>query len=152
VKLALVALTAIPLVGVAADQPNAADQPELSCIKDITYSQDFLDRHPKAGAACREVIMKDGQKWARFDARVVGLKGEQVTVNFMDSLNRPVETLTFTAPPEARVIVNGQEMTYGALGRGDTLSFWMPESSVGFYAAPGAAKLNEVVVARAERP
>ncbi len=70
-KLAVFALTAIPLVGAAADQPK------LSCIKDITFSQEFLERYPKAGAACHEVVMKDGQKWARFDANVVKVKGNQ---------------------------------------------------------------------------
>ena len=145
VKLTLVALTAVPLVGAAADETK------LSCIKDFTFSQDFLQRHPQAGAACREVIMKDGQKWARFDARVVGLKSEQVTVNFLNSVNQPVDTLTFVPPPDARVVVNGQEMTYGALGKGDLLSFWVPESRAGFYAAPGAAQLKELRVARAEK-
>ena len=141
----LLALTAMPLVSAAADEPK------LSCLKDFTFSQDFLHRHPKAGAACREVMLKDGQKWARFDARVVGLKGNQVTVNFIDSADQPVETLTFTAPADARVLVNGQEMTYGALGKGDPLSFWVPESRAGFYAAPGAAKLTEIKVARVEK-
>jgi hypothetical protein len=144
VRLALLALTATPLVGAAADEPK------LSCVKDFTYSQDFLNRHPKAGAACREVIKKGGQKWARFDARVVEMKGNQVTVKFIDTANQPVETLTFTAPPDARVVVRGQEMTYGALGEGDTLSFWLPESRVGFYSAPGASKLTEIKVARAD--
>ena len=145
VQWTLVALAAVPLVSAAADESK------LSCLKDFTYSQDFLQRHPKAGAVCREVVMKDGQKWARFDARVVGLKDNQVTVNFIDGANQPVETLTFTAPADARVLVNGQEMTYRALGKGDPLSFWVPESRAGFYAAPGAAKLTEIKVARIEQ-
>lgn len=144
VQWTLVTLIAAPLVGAAADEPK------LSCLKDFTYSQDFLHRHPKAGAVCREVILKDGQKWARFDARVIKLKDNQVTVNFIDSADRPIETLTFSAPPDARVLVNGQQMTYSALGEGDPLSFWVPESRAGFYAAPGAAKLTEIKVARLE--
>lgn len=146
VRWILIALTAGPLFSAAADEPT------LSCVTDFAYSQDFLKRHPQAGAACREVIMKDGQKWARFDARVVALKGEQVTVSFVDSAERPVETLTFIASPQSRVVVNGQEMTYGALGKGDTLSFWLPENRVGFSAAPGKLALKEIRVARAEEP
>lgn len=142
----LVTLIAIPLVGAAADEPK------LSCLKDFTFSQDFLNRHPKAGAICREVVMKEGQKWARFDARVVELKGKQVTVDFVDGTEKPVETLSFNTSPEARVQVNGQEMTYGALGTGDRISIWVPESRAGFYAAPGATKLTEIKVARAEEP
>jgi hypothetical protein len=145
VTLALLALTAIPLVGAAADKPKS------SCLESFTFSQDFLQRHPKAGAACREVTMKDGQKWARFDARVASLKGNEVTVDFLNSADQPIETLTFTAPPDARVTVHGREMTYAALGKGDPLSFWVPESRAGFYATPGATKLNEIRVARVEQ-
>lgn len=144
--LILAALTAMPLFSVAADESK------MSCIGHFTFSQDFLKRHPKAGAACREVVMKDGQKWARFDARVVELKGKEVTVNFLDTANQPIEKMTFTAPEDARVVVNGQEMTYSALGRGDPLSFWVPETRAGFYAAPGAARLTELRVARVEQP
>jgi hypothetical protein len=135
----------MPLVGAAADDAK------LSCLKDFTFSQDFLARHPNAGAVCREVVMKNGQKWARFDGRVVELKDQQVTVNFLDSTGQSRETLTFTAPADARVVVNGHEMTYGALGKGDPLSFWVPESRAGFYATPGATRLSEVKVARTER-
>jgi hypothetical protein len=141
-SLALVALAATPLVGAAADEPK------LNCVNSFTYSQDFLSRHPRAGAACREVVMKDGQKWARFDARLEKKKGNEVTVQFIDSANRPVETLTYTAPQDARVEVRGQEMSYGALGKGDMLSFWLSESSVGFHSRPGAVKLAEIDLAR----
>ena len=143
--LTLLTLTAIPLVGAVADETKT------SCIENFTFSQDFLQRHPNAGAACREVMSKDGEKWARFDARVVEVKGNQVTVNFVGTANQTLETMTFTAPPEARVRVNGQEMTYAALGKGDPLSFWVPESRAGFYGTPGAAKLTELRVARAEK-
>lgn len=140
----LAALTAMPLVG-------AADDAKLNCLKDFTFSQDFLARHPNAGAACREIVMKDGQKWARFDARVVELKDQQVTVDFIGTAGQAIETLTFKAPADARVVVNGQEMSYGALGKGDPLSFWVPESRAGFYATPGATRLAEMKVGRIER-
>jgi hypothetical protein len=147
-KWILAALTALPLVGAAADEPKQ------SCINNFTFSPDFLHRHPKAGGACREVIVKDGQKWARFDAQVVDIqaKGQsrEVTVDFLDSAGRPVESISFTAPQEARVVVNGRDMTYGALGKGDDLSFWIPESRAGVFAAPGATQLKEIVVARAD--
>jgi hypothetical protein len=142
---ALAALILIPAVSAAADEPQKKD-----CISNFVFSQDFLSRHPNAGAICREVVMKNGQKWARFDGTVAELKGKQVTVNFVGSANQVLDTLTFTASPDARVTVNGQQMTYGALGKGDRLTFWVPESRAGLYAAPGATQLSEIKVARAE--
>ncbi|MEJ1964941.1 MAG: hypothetical protein WDO56_26760 [Gammaproteobacteria bacterium] len=140
VKLVAVAFVATPLVGLAQDEVK------LSCIKDIVYSQEFLAHYPKAGAACREVLVRDGTKWARFDADVVKVKGNEVTASFIDSYKNPVATLTFAAAPEARVTVNGKETKYSDLQKGDTLSFWMPESRVGFYAAPGASKVTQLAV------
>jgi len=144
--LTLLGLTLIPMLAMAGDEPK------MSCVNNFSFSQDFLHRHPNAGGACREVKVKDGQKWARFDARVVDLqekdKNRQVTVEFLDTAGRPVETIGFIAPPQARVVVNGREMTYGALGKGDELSFWIPERRAGIYAAPGVTQLKEVVVAR----
>ena len=143
----LVALIATPFVALAADPANsAADEPKLSCIKDIVYSQEFLARYPKAGAACREVVMKNGMKWARFDADVVEVKGKEVTANFLDSFNQPLSKVTFVASPDARLIVEGKEAKFSSLNKGDTLSFWMPESRVGFYAEPGASESTKLAV------
>jgi hypothetical protein len=143
----LVALIATPFVALAADPPDAAgDQSKLSCIKDMVFSQEFLARYPRAGAACREVVMKNGMKWARFDADVVDVKGNQVTANFLDTFNQPLSTVTFVATPEARVLVEGKEAKFSSLNKGDTLSFWMPESRVGFYAAPGASEAKKLAV------
>ena len=141
----LAALILIPVISVAADEPQKKD-----CISNFVFSQDFLSRHPNAGALCREVVLKDGQKWARFDGTVAGMKGKEVTVSFEGSAGQVLDTLTFTADPKARVTVNGQQMTYGALGKGDRLTFWVPESRAGLYAAPGATQLSEIKVARAE--
>ena len=132
-SLMLGVLVATPFVAVA-------QEPKLSCIKDIVYSQEFLARYPKAGAACREVVMKDGTKWARFDADVVAVKDNQVTANFIDNHKQSIATLTFAASPEARVKVEGKDVKFSALRAGDSLSFWVPESRVGFYAAPGASE------------
>ena len=139
-SLMLGVLVATPFVAVAADAPT------MSCLKDIVYSQEFLARYPKAGAACREVVMKDGTKWARFDADVVAVKKDQVTANFIDEYKQSVATLTFAAAPDARVKVEGKDVKYSSLKPGDTLSFWMPESRVGFYASPGAAENTKLAV------
>lgn len=140
VKLAAVAFVGMPVVGMAQNESG------LSCIKDVVYSQEFLARYPNAGAACREVVMKDGQKWARFDADVVRVRGNQVTADFIDNHKRSVGTLTFNAAPEARVMVDGREKRFSTLRSGDILSFWMPESRMGFYAEPGASEVEKLAV------
>jgi hypothetical protein len=138
--LALVMLVGTPL-GAMAD-----DQPKLSCVKDITFSQEFLAKYPHAGDLCREVVMKDGMKWARFDANVVEVNGDQVTVNFVDKYGQGGRTLTFVPSADARVTVDGKSEKASDLKRGDSLTFWVPESRMGFYAQPGTLNTGKFAV------
>jgi len=140
VSLVATVLAATPMIGMAQSQPR------LSCVKDVVYSQEFLARYPKAGAACRQVVMKDGQKWVRFDANVVKVSGRRVTADFIDKYGHSVGVLTVQASPDARVLMRGRKVRYSKLARGDRLSFWMPESRVGFYAAPGALHSTQLAV------
>jgi hypothetical protein len=161
-KLGLVVLVGLPIIALGQEQPSSRPQEEQpssrpqaqeapssskldegqsssSCINHIVFSQEFLARYPNAGGACREVKVEDGQKWARFDADVVRVRGRQVTANFVDRFDKSLGTLTFEASPEARVEVNGRDTRFSSLKPGDKLSFWMPENRVGMYAQPGAA-------------
>lgn len=166
-KLSLAVLIAMPCAVFAQDQPPQPEssqgqstpghtrqaqsnleegQTSSSCINHITFSQEFLAKYPQAGGACREVKVEDGEKWARFDANVTRVRGNQVTANFVDRSNRNLGTITFDASPDARVEVNGRPLRFSSLRSGDRLSFWMPESRVGFYAEPGAAASTKLAV------
>lgn len=152
VRCALYLALNILLCGVAAAPSGAVVQEtknrqQLTCIRDVVYSPQFLQRYPRAPAACREVVMKDGQKWIRFEAEVLSVRGDQVTANFIDEFNRVIATLTFVADPTAPVIVNGLEMTYKSIMNGDTLSFWMAENRYGFYGSPGASDGDKLALA-----
>jgi len=137
-KFATIVLLALPLACLADTEADTqGEQPKLSCIKDFTFSHEFLARHPNAGAACREVAMKGGVKWVRFEAEITKVANHQVTANFIDSYNNSVATVTFQASPDARLEVNGTQTPYGKLKPGDQLTVWMPENKVGYYAEPG---------------
>ena len=141
VKLILAALIVAPVVALAEDAPK------LSCLTDIVFSQEFLAKYPNAGAVCKEVVVKDGTKWARFDANVVSVKGNLVTADFLGSrAQNTISTVTFSVSPQAKVQMNGKEIKATELQAGDSLSFWVPESRAGFYAAPGAAESKKLAV------
>jgi hypothetical protein len=153
VKLTVAALIALPVGALAQDQPAqpqaqgqsrlAEGQTSPSCISNIVFSREFLSSYPNAGAACREVKVQDGEKWARFDADVVRVRGNRVTANFVDRFDRNLRTITFDASTDARVEINGRQRRFSALRAGDKMSVWMPESRVGFYAEPGAEETEK---------
>jgi len=156
-KLTVAALIAMPLGALAQNQPPqsqsttpttrpAEGETSSSCVKSITFSQEFLSRWPHAGAACREVKVENGEKWARFDAEVVRARGNRVTANFVNTFNHKVGTIVFDASSDARVEVNGRPQRFRTLRRGDKLSFWMPESRVGFYAEPGTSESDKLTI------
>ena len=140
--LAAVALAFAPLAAFAGDTPSK------SCLNNIVFSQEFLAKYPNAGKACREVMVKDGKKYARFEATVVNVKGNEVTADFTDTYKNTITTVTFSTTPDARVQMEGQEVKIKDLKAGDTLSFWVPESRGGFYAAPGAAESKKLAVVK----
>jgi hypothetical protein len=137
-------LAVSPLAAVAQDQPPNGSK--LSCVTGITYSQEFLSRYPRAGAACREVQMRNGEKWVRFDAQIAGVKGDQVTTNFVDQMNNPVSTVVFKATPGAKVMANGSQVDIASLKPGDKLELWWPQSKLGFYmSTPGSTEMKKLV-------
>lgn len=150
-KFAACVLALAPFAALAQDAPPPnSPATNNSCISQIVFSQEFLQKYPNAGAACREVVVKDGKKVARFDAKVVDVKGNEVTADFMDRFNNKLTTITFTTSKDARVQMEGREVKVSELKAGDRLSFYVPESRAGFYAAPGAAESRKLAVVSKE--
>jgi hypothetical protein len=145
VTLALVALAVAPLVGLADDQSKSQGA-GTGCLSNFSYSREFLAKYPRAPSACREVQEKDGQRWARFEANVTGVRNKEVTADFIGNFGDKLTTLTFTAAPDARVQVGDKAEQFHELRRGDTLSFWVPEARAGMYAQPGILNTGKLTV------
>jgi len=140
VKLTAMVLLAVPLTGVA--------QQQLSCVKDIVYSPEFVAKYPRAGAACNEVIVSKGEKWARFNAEVKNRQGYHLTVDFIDDQDRPVANMTFEVTPDATVTLRDEHQVKPAakLQKGEKIVVWVPEKRFGFYAEPGASESKHFAV------
>jgi hypothetical protein len=152
VKLTAAVLIALPIGALAQDQTRLAEgETSSNCLNNITFSHEFLAQYPSAGAACREVKMENGQKWARFDAEVTRVRGNRVTANFVDRNGRKLSTITFDPARDARIVVEGgQQRRFDSLHPGEKLSFWAPEGRAGFYAAPGASESEKLAVVSRE--
>lgn len=143
VGLMALALAMTPLIATAAEEA-----PKLSCIKDVMYSQEFLQKNPKAPAACREVVVKDGAKWIHFVGEVAERNGNQLTIDFQNVAGDRLATVVVEASPDARLKIAGKETKYSSLRRGDKIDVYMPESRFGFYAEPGQESAQLKVVER----
>lgn len=148
-KVVVLALAAIPFVAFSADEPK---EEALSCVKDVNYSHEFMERYPNAAPACREVVVKDGQKWVHFITKVKSVKKGEITVDVLNVRGDSLQAVTIAPAADAKLKVGGKDTKYSSLRPGDTLDLWMPESRLGFYSEPGAAEVSELPIVGRDNP
>jgi hypothetical protein len=132
-------LAALPFASMAGEE-------KASCIKDVTFSQEFLKRYPNAPAACQEAVKRDGTTWIRFNSEVTKVKDGQVTMDFKNVAGDALGTLVVAPAQDARLTVGGKEIKYSSLKAGDKLDVWVPDGKFGFYSEPGAAESAQLKV------
>lgn len=121
--LILAALT-VPVIGIAAE-------PSTELCSDIKWSADFLKDYPKAPAACRQVVVKNGMKYAQFDGHVKKVGNDVVEVEIHNVANTAISEIGFQVGVGGTVNLNGKTVKVKDLKNGDLLTFWVPEGVYG---------------------
>lgn len=112
----------------AAKQPVDPDKlPKVACT-DFKFSPAFLDKYPKAPAACLEGREYKGVRYAKFTAKVYLTSPERTTVQLLNVAGDPITTLSFKPKPGQEVIINGKKEKFSDMKKGEVLTFWVPES------------------------
>lgn len=141
---------AIAAVLLAASAPAGAASGTVGAgCSDIRFDPAFLQAYPRAPAACQEVVTKNGKKLVRCSAQVSKVEKDHFQLHFLNAVGKPIEPVqTLTLLPQAgqKVRVNGKDVPYAELRKGDKVDFWVPEKSVGAYTDPNATALTTIVV------
>lgn len=119
---------AFPALVLAAAPQIAA--PQESC-SNIQWSPDFLKTYPKAPAACRDVTVKDGVKYARFDGVVAKVGHNYVQVTISDVADIPISTIAFQIGVGGTVTIGDKTERVKDLRLKDRLTFWVREGQFG---------------------
>jgi hypothetical protein len=123
-----------PLVNAQVDPEKL---PKEACSS-ITYSQDFIGKYPKAGAACQEVRVYKGKRYAKFNAKILLKDPAFMTVQVLNVAGDPLDSVTFKpASTGAKLLVNGKPETFAELQVGDPVTFWISENRFSMYSSPG---------------
>jgi hypothetical protein len=122
-------LALMPALSVSANVPVVAAEQERCA--NIKWSVAFLERYPKAPAACRAVETRDGQKYATFVGKVSKVGSTFVQVSMLDVADYPISLLAFEIGTGGRVTVNGKVEKVSELKLGDLLTFWVHEGDFG---------------------
>jgi hypothetical protein len=130
-KTMTLALFVVPAVTFGANAPPEVMAAPDSCAN-IHWSAAFLQQYPKAPAACRQVIVKDGVKFATFNGKVSNVGHEFVQVEVSDDANMPISTIAFQIGVGGKVTMNDKIENVRDLKVGDLLTFWVREGQFGF--------------------
>ena len=126
----LLCAIASPVIAFAAGAPSAVGTPNNSCAN-IQWNPAFLKEMPKAAAACREVTLKDGVKFAKFNGKVSKVGNNFVQVEVSDVADIPISTIAFQTNVGGRVTLNDKTIKVADLRLGDKLTFWVHEGQFG---------------------
>lgn len=73
----------------------------------VKFSDDVLERFPRAQEACQDVISRDGQDYAVINARLIEVRGNTMRVRFRHPDGSMGPTQSVTPPRDFRVLING---------------------------------------------
>jgi hypothetical protein len=101
--------------------------PKVECSS-LRFSKEFLDKYPKAPAACLEARVYKGKTYMKVKGKVYGVDKPALTMAFMDAYGNALGTVLVRDPKSLRVIINGKEKDVAHLRKDEQLTFWVPES------------------------
>jgi hypothetical protein len=127
--LALLAIAA-PAVLLSGHALSAVEAPKETCSK-IQWNPAFLEAYPKAPITCREVTVKDGIKYAKFNGKVSKVSHRRVQVEVSDVGDIPVSTIAFEVGVGGRITMGDKTEKVKDLRVGDQLTFWVREGEFG---------------------
>ncbi len=121
-------LFVLPALAVAAIPEVPA--PAETC-SNIQWSAAFLKDYPQAPAACRDVIIKDGVKYARIVGVVSEVGADYVQVAISDVADIPISVIAFQTGVGGMVTINDKPERVKDLKVNDRLTFWVREGQFG---------------------
>ena len=131
---------ALPLsIGIARALPNPDDLPQVPC-SDMRYSHAFLDKYPKAPAACQDARVYKGERYAKFTAKVYIIDPSFTTVQLLNVAGDMVTTFSLKPGPDEHVLVDGEETAFHDLKVGQKVTFWVSEKRLEAVELPGSTE------------
>lgn len=117
------------------------DDPEVhaaSC-RAVNWNSQLLAEYPRVAEACHEVIVSGGERWARFETKLVQVNRDgSVKSDFQDRRGANMGAITIMPAPDQRVTIEEQEYRFAELRPGQILNVYVPEGMYSFALAPRA--------------
>jgi hypothetical protein len=135
------------------------EKPAVSAAEcaDITWQKDILTRYPNIAAACQEVVVSNGTRYARFKGELVRVDryDGSVKIDFKDRNGRSLGKSTTLQPaPTQRALIEGHRYRFSELTPGQQLNMYVPEAGLAVATEPGAPPeaMAKIVLDEPEAP
>lgn len=126
---------------------------DVSSCQDLEWNKSLLTDYPWAMNSCQEVIVVDGQQWARFEAEFEGMNSDGTfDVDFLNRQGRSQGVVSLKPGADQKVLLDNREYTFSELSDNQKLNFYVPEGAYGFAVEPGAAPTELVEVVEPRTP
>lgn len=129
-KVLAFSIIVVPAIVYAANAPPIVKAPKETC-SNIEWNPTFLKDYPTAPAACREVTVKDGVKYATFNGKVSKVGHDYVQVEVSDVSDNPISMIAFQIGAGGRITLGDRVVAVKDLQAGDRLTFWVREGRFG---------------------
>ncbi len=141
-------LAATAAIMLMTDRTTSADAiPQHSCAA-IQWNSQFLSAYPKAAAACRQVVVRNGIQFAEFEGIVSQVNHDVIQVEISDVAGIPLSTIAFLSGKDGQVVLDETGTQVNTLKRGDHLTFWIRE---GRFGVSPTLKDHPMLIIRPER-
>ena len=120
----------------AAEAVNPDTLPKIECSS-LHYSEGFLQKYPKAPAACMEARVYKGTTYMKVKAKVYVREEPMLSMDLMDPYGNTLGSVLVQKPQSLRVLINGKEVDAFDLHRNEVVTVWVPQSM--FDTQPAAA-------------
>jgi hypothetical protein len=110
---------------------------QASCA-DVAWNANMLEAHPRLIDACQEVVVVDGNSWARFDVRFKEIQNDGTVVfDVRDRNGRAIEQASFIPVSGQVAYIDNRATPFRQLRSSDAISLYVPEGQYGFATRPG---------------
>ncbi len=108
----------------------------------VNFSKEVLAKFPNAKKACLGLSEKNGGIYVHYQAKVLYIEQDGLTVNMLDRKGHAISKVKFAPAPDLVVEVNGKDTKYADLQTGTTLDLYIEHARWGLYAKPDGRLLT----------
>lgn len=106
---------------------------DSSDCSQVIWDTQLVSTYPRIASGCREVVMVNGKKWARFEGDFVRNNADgSFTTEFTDLRDRSLGNVTLMPKPGQQVTLSGRKTEFRDLRADQRLNLYVPEGATGF--------------------